>query len=127
MIDEIVAVMRARGIPIVDEEDPFRPVIGSLKALGKNRIAGVIASSAGYPDARPRASVPFAVFGTAGTDDFNYSEMRQLERALQKLSPDEAAASVVAYEPVWAIGTGRTPSTDDVAAASSRAVTFFIR
>ena len=34
---EIVAVMRARGIPIVDEEDPFRPVIGSLKALGKNR------------------------------------------------------------------------------------------
>ena len=34
---EIVAVMRARGVPIVDEEDPFRPVIGSLKALGKNR------------------------------------------------------------------------------------------
>jgi 2-dehydropantoate 2-reductase len=34
---EIIAVMKARGIPIVDEEDPFRPVIGSLKALGKNR------------------------------------------------------------------------------------------
>lgn len=34
---EIVAVMRARGIPIVDEEDPFRPIIGSLRALGKNR------------------------------------------------------------------------------------------
>lgn len=34
---EIVVVMRARGIPIVDEEDPFRPVMGSLKALGKNR------------------------------------------------------------------------------------------
>ncbi len=34
---EIVEVMRARGIPIVDEDDPFRPVIGSLKALGKNR------------------------------------------------------------------------------------------
>lgn len=37
LCQEIVAVMRARGIPIVDEEDPFRPVIGSLKALGKNR------------------------------------------------------------------------------------------
>ncbi|RMG43916.1 MAG: 2-dehydropantoate 2-reductase [Acidobacteria bacterium] len=37
LCDEIVAVMRARGVPIVDEEDPFRPVIGSLKALGKNR------------------------------------------------------------------------------------------
>jgi 2-dehydropantoate 2-reductase len=34
---EIVAVMRARGIPIVDEEDPFRPLLGSLNALGNNR------------------------------------------------------------------------------------------
>jgi 2-dehydropantoate 2-reductase len=34
---EIIAVMRARGIPIIDEEDPFRPVIGSLTALDKNR------------------------------------------------------------------------------------------
>ena len=37
LCDEIVAVMRAKGIPVPDEEDPFRPVIGSLKALGKNR------------------------------------------------------------------------------------------
>ena len=37
LCDEIVTVMRAKGIPIPDEEDPFRPVIGSLKALGKNR------------------------------------------------------------------------------------------
>jgi 2-dehydropantoate 2-reductase len=35
--DEIVAVMRAKGIPIVNEEDPFRPLIGSLMALAKNR------------------------------------------------------------------------------------------
>jgi 2-dehydropantoate 2-reductase len=37
LCDEIVAVMRARGIPIVDEEDPFRPLMGSLQALGANR------------------------------------------------------------------------------------------
>ena len=34
---ETVAVMRARGVPIIDEEDPYRPVIDSQKALGSNR------------------------------------------------------------------------------------------
>jgi 2-dehydropantoate 2-reductase len=34
---EIVAIMRARGIPVIDEEDPYRPVVGSQQALGKNR------------------------------------------------------------------------------------------
>lgn len=51
-------------------------------ALGTGKIAGVIAASAGYPDSQPRKSVPFAIFGTAGTEDFNYLEMRQLDRAL---------------------------------------------
>jgi triosephosphate isomerase len=37
---------------------------------------------------------------------------RQLERALRQLSPDEAARSVVAYEPVWAIGTGRVATPE---------------
>ncbi|MEZ4585437.1 MAG: 2-dehydropantoate 2-reductase [Gemmatimonadales bacterium] len=37
LTDEILAVMRARGISIIDEEDPFRPLLGSLRALGKNR------------------------------------------------------------------------------------------
>lgn len=51
-------------------------------AAGTKAIAGVIASSAGYPDNQPRKTVPFAVFGTAGTEDFNYIEMRLLDRAL---------------------------------------------
>ena len=51
-------------------------------ALAGNNIAGVIASSAGYPDSQPRAKVPFAVFSTAGTEDFNYLEMRLLDRKL---------------------------------------------
>jgi 2-dehydropantoate 2-reductase len=37
LCDEIVAVMRAKGIPIVNPDDPFKPIIGSLTALGKNR------------------------------------------------------------------------------------------
>lgn len=31
--------------------------------------------------------------------------------------PDDAEALIIAYEPVWAIGTGLTPTLDDVAAA----------
>ena len=51
-------------------------------ALGNNFIAGVIAASAGFPDGKPLKRVPFAVFGTAGTEDFNYIEMRDLDRTL---------------------------------------------
>ncbi len=37
MCMEIIEVMRVRGVPIVDEEDPYRPVIKSQQSLGKNR------------------------------------------------------------------------------------------
>lgn len=37
----------------------------------------------------------------------------QLEAGLQGVGPDGAAGLVVAYEPIWAIGTGRTASPGD--------------
>jgi len=51
-------------------------------AFSSMKIAGVFASSAGYPDAKSRTTVPFPVFATAGTEDFNHLEMRQLDRDL---------------------------------------------
>lgn len=51
-------------------------------ALTTNKFAGVIASSAGFLRPDPPRSVPFLIFGTAGTDDFNNLEMRQLDRYL---------------------------------------------
>jgi triosephosphate isomerase len=37
---------------------------------------------------------------------------RQVERALRLVKPEEVARLVVAYEPVWAIGTGRVATPD---------------
>ena len=37
----------------------------------------------------------------------------QLKGSLAALTPEQIAKSVIAYEPVWAIGTGRVASADD--------------
>jgi predicted esterase len=51
-------------------------------AMG-GQVAGVIGFGAGFPaGSTPSSSVPFAYFGAAGTDDFNYAEMVALDRAL---------------------------------------------
>ncbi len=46
----------------------------------RNPIAGVIASSAGFADRESHTKLSFAFFGTAGDTDFNYVEMKMLDR-----------------------------------------------
>jgi triosephosphate isomerase len=41
----------------------------------------------------------------------------QVAAGLQGLSPEQVGAMVIAYEPIWAIGTGRTATPDDAQAA----------
>ncbi len=95
-------------------------------ALAGNDIAGVIASSAGYPDSQPRAKVAFPVFGTAGTEDFNYLEMRLLDRALSSphmlavfrgghgLPPDDVAFDALEWMTLQAMQSGRLTRDDAV-------------
>ena len=87
-------------------------------ALTNHNVAGVIASSAGYPDSQPRASVPFAVFSTAGIEDFNYIEMRLLDRKLTSphflavfegghaLPPDDIASDALEWMELRAMQSG---------------------
>src|SRR4029453_5331066 len=93
-------------------------------ALGSNTIAGVIASSAGFPDSQTRESVPFAVYGTAGNEDFNYIEMRMLDRALTSphrlgifsgghtLPTDAVALDAIEWMELQAMKTKRRPRDD---------------
>ena len=43
----------------------------------------------------------------------------QLERGLKHTSIDQLARVIIAYEPVWAIGTGKTASNEDAEAAQA--------
>jgi triosephosphate isomerase (TIM) len=40
----------------------------------------------------------------------------QLQAGLAKVKPEQVGSMVIAYEPIWAIGTGRTASTQDAQA-----------
>jgi triosephosphate isomerase len=42
--------------------------------------------------------------------------LRQLDAAVAGLEPAQVAGMLVAYEPVWAIGTGRTATPEDASA-----------
>lgn len=39
--------------------------------------------------------------------------LRQLRAAVARIEPAQLASSLIAYEPVWAIGTGKTATPDD--------------
>jgi hypothetical protein len=90
-------------------------------AMDTGRFAGVIASSAGFPDFQPRKSVAFDVFGTAGTEDFNYLEMLDVDRTLtspHRLAifegghtwlPADVAMEAVEWLEIRAMNTGRRP------------------
>lgn len=55
--------------------------------LCQNCLAGVIACGGGFPaDIKPSASVRFALFGMAGSDDFNFPEMKLLDAQVAKLN-----------------------------------------
>ena len=61
--------------------------------------------------------VPILCVGETAAERDGGEALTVVSRQLAGSLPDDVgkAPFVVAYEPVWAIGTGRTPTTDDVA------------
>jgi poly(3-hydroxybutyrate) depolymerase len=84
-------------------------------------IAGVFASSAGFPPGEFRESVGFPIFATAGTDDFNYLEVMNLDRTLRgphrvvifegghTWLPAEAATGAIEWMELQAMTSGIRP------------------
>ena len=76
----------------------------------KEHVAGVIGCGAGLAAGiEPSSALPFAFYGTVGTEDFNYAEMKQLDRKLQ-------SAGVAHRVEVFEGGHGWAPADSSVRA-----------
>ena len=85
---EAAAAMRA-DVEARFHIDPRRRYAGGMSggahvamrlALTGHDIAGVMASSSAFEDGEFKDSVGFPIFGTMGTEDFDYNEVHQLEQ-----------------------------------------------
>ena len=92
--------------------------------LATGVFAGVIAQAAGFSGPGVPKDFTFPFFGTAGTDDFNYAEMRQVDREIEALgaphrlvlfegphgwAPSAVCSSALAWFDLLAIRAGTKP------------------
>lgn len=117
----------------------------TLAVFFNGQIAGVIGCGAGLAEGiNVNSSLPFVYYGTVGTDDFNYPEMRQLDRALEQArivhhvavfegghewAPSEQCVSAIEWIELQAMKSGRRARDDSFvdrlfAAAQSRATAY---
>lgn len=91
-------------------------------------VAGVIGCGAGLATSiEPSASLPFIFYGTVGVEDFNYPEMKQLDRALETAgvahrvevfdgghswAPPEVCVRAIEWMELQAMKSARRPRDD---------------
>jgi len=90
-----------------------RELFGESDAETNHKMAAVLRHS----------MTPILCVGeTEGEREANVSEEKvsgQVLAGLEGLSAEEVESSAIAYEPIWAIGTGRTASADDAGAMAT--------
>jgi len=93
------------------------------------QIAGVVGCGAGLAvGLEPKSSLPFIFYGTVGTEDFNYPELKQLDRALQSAgvvhrvevfegghdwAPSDVCMRAIEWLELQAIKSGRRARDDE--------------
>jgi triosephosphate isomerase len=101
------AMLQAFGVThVILGHSERRHTFGESDALVGKRVEGAIAN---------RFTVILCVGETLDEHESGHTVnvvMRQLQAGLAGVKPDSAERVVVAYEPVWAIGTGRTASPE---------------
>jgi triosephosphate isomerase len=141
----VQTVLEDRGIPVslgaqhcyYEEQGAFTGEVspGMLQSLGVSYV--IVGHSErrrlfGQTDDQVRATVPVVLAHgmtpvvCVGEDEEEREQneteevlTRQITVALKGLPPTQVAGMVVAYEPVWAIGTGRTAGADDAQSGCS--------
>lgn len=114
----------------------------TLAMFFNGQIAGVVGCGAGFAEGlNVNSSLPFIYYGTVGTDDFNYPEMRQLDRTLEQArivhhiavfegshewAPSDVCVSAIEWIELQAMKSGRRSRDDSFidrlfATAQSRA------
>ncbi|MEN8113383.1 MAG: triose-phosphate isomerase [Actinomycetota bacterium] len=105
MLSEVGATMSAIG------HAERRALFGETDETVRSRAAGAL----------QHGLTPLICIGESAAERAAGTEVpfvtRQLEIALTGLASEAVAATMVAYEPVWAIGEGSTPATADQADA----------
>lgn len=117
----------------------------ALAMFFNGQIAGVIGCGAGFAEgSNVNSSLPFVYYGTVGTDDFNYPEMKRLDRTLEQAhiahhvavfegghewAPSEGCVSAVEWIELQAMKSGRRARDDSFvdrlfATAQSRATAY---
>jgi len=96
----------------------------------KDQIVGVIGCGAGLAvGIEPTSSLPFIYYGTIGKEDFNYAEMKQLDRALtasgvihhidvfeggHNWAPPDVCAKAIEWMELQAMRSSRRPKDDSL-------------